>query len=390
MKAHQSHLILLCTLLVSSLISQQAFSQAPNIIDSLKMELRLFDAKKKALGAKAPKMMDTVQIQTLNQLTSEFFKTNPNGALFYAKSELLLSEKINYSIGIANANNALGAYYDFKSNYPIAMDYYKKALKTKIVRKDKIGQIDLYNNIGVVYTKLANYPMAMEHLLKGLAISKQANDIMGIFGSYNNIGVVYKSQENYTAALKNYFNCLSVQEKMKDINFLGVTYYNIGDIYTAQKQFEKALQYYNLALAAAGKTGDLVTKADAIEGTGFIYQKKEDYNQALSSFFEALSIRQEIEYNFGIASSYIYIGHTYLKTGNNQQAVMYLEKGLSLVKKNGELDLMQQAYQFLSEAYDAGKDYKRAYENHLLFKKFNDSIFNAKNAKKLVEQQMNF
>lgn len=194
MKRQRYALILICTMFISTMTVQQAFSQSNSPIDSLKNELRLFDAKKKALGANAPKMIDTLKIEILRKLCAQYFAINPNEVFPYAKEELLLSQKIHFKKGIGNAHNVLGTYYDFKSNYPKAMEHYEIALQAKTETKDVIGQMDLYNNIGVLYSNLANFPKAMQYLLKGLEISRKANDIIGIFSSYNNIGIIYQTQ----------------------------------------------------------------------------------------------------------------------------------------------------------------------------------------------------
>jgi signal transduction histidine kinase len=366
------------------------FSQDKKVIDSLNVELTRFENQKREMGSRASPMIDTIKVNLLDRIANQYYRENPNKALAYTTQELQLSESLDYQWGIGAASNKLGAVYDFKSDYVKAMHYYKRSLKIKEKTGDKFGQVDIYNNIGVAYSKLCNYPEALENLLKALAIAKSMNDSFGIFGSYNNIGLVYRNQGMYEEALKNYFGCLNVQLALADSYKVCETYCNIGDIYLIKNNPKLAMEYFKKGLKKANEVKDDESAANNYMGIGRVYTQKKNYATGLEYYLRALDINLEMGSPMGIADSRINIGYTYFKLGEIQKAIDFISKGLEEVKQTGELGLIRQGYQYLSEIYQVSGNYKLAFDNHVLFVQTQDSLFSIEKDKKIRELQVKF
>jgi len=88
-----------------------AWAQNQPRIDSLNGELQKYEVRKKALGANAPAIMDTVKALLLNKLNVEYREFDAEKAFDYAKQCLELSERIGFKKGIAHAYNDFGIYY---------------------------------------------------------------------------------------------------------------------------------------------------------------------------------------------------------------------------------------------------------------------------------------
>ena len=366
------------------------FSQNTQTADSLSAELKKFDAKKREMGAGAPKMMDTVKVKLLSKIALEFYINNPEKALKYANEQLQISEDTGYKWGIANALAIQGTVYDYKGDYDRALKVYMKAGRLYHKMGRKLEVLDINNCIGIVYAKKGIYTEGLKYMLLALNTAKKENDYKGIISTYNNIGLIYKGQKMDDEALKYYLECLKLQLKDKEQYAISYTYLNIGEIYRAKKQFTRALSYFNAGLKSALKEGDTISVANNYSNIGNVYIDTKDYSKALENHRVALNIRQKTEDSYGLFGTYISVGDIYLKTGDTHKALEYTQKAANLIKGRGELHMIAEAYRQLSDVYAAQGNYKLAYTNQQLYKQYNDSVFNADNQRKLTEQQMNF
>ncbi len=181
-----------------------------------------------------------------------------------------------------------------------------------------------------------------------LKIRKEIGNNYDIADSYINIGSVYNHKGNYTEALKNYYEALSISQKINNKQNIGILYNNIGKINETQGE----------------------------------------YIQALKNQLASLKTREEISDKNGMASSNIAIGRVYSGMNNYKDAIKYETNGLALAKELGARDLIKDAYQNLALINAHNNNYKSAYENHVLFKQTNDSIFNTENANTIKQIQM--
>ena len=110
--------------LVSILFALQNFSFSQNqiFIDSLKTQLKYFNAKKAELDVKSPSLYDTTAADILAELSAEYWHSNPDTALYYANQSLTLSEQIGDTTGIGKAYNSMAVTYFVKSDYLSALE----------------------------------------------------------------------------------------------------------------------------------------------------------------------------------------------------------------------------------------------------------------------------
>lgn len=371
-------------------VSAIGHAQDQHTIDSLKYELVKFEAHKKELGKSASKMLDTTKVNILHKIITVSFKENPLDALDFANQQLLLSEKIQYQWGISQAYNTLGAINDYKGNYQKSLEFYEKSLSVKKKMKDDYGAVDTHINMGVLYSKQFDYSKALYHLYEALEISKRIKDNFGIFGAYNNIGVLYKSQKKYYEALRNYLNCLKLQVSLKDDYFISITYQNIGEVYWSLNEVEKALSYFEKGIKAAVKSKNKQSEANNYDGLGKILQSKKEYKRAYQNFEVALKLRQTIQDSLGIGYSYMHLADVFYEEGNSEKALLNSNKSIELLQQFGELSSIAHGYELLSKIYDKKGNYRLAYQNHVLYKELNDSIFNLEGDKKLTEMQFKY
>jgi len=84
------------------------------------------------------------------------------------------------------------------------------------------------------------------------------------------------------------------------------------------------------------------------------------------------------------------LAETYLKQGNYDTSERYLNLSLSLANDLGILAAQKEASELLTEVYTKKGHYKKAFESHQLFKKYNDSLFNKESIEKITQLEYEY
>ncbi|NOQ27946.1 MAG: tetratricopeptide repeat protein [Bacteroidales bacterium] len=287
---------------------------------------------------------DTATVNLLNRTANNLYSSDNEKYLIYAKEAEKLADKIEYTNGKAVSLNLIGIYYYNRGNYSIALEYFHKSMELKEDSDDKIGIAVSLNNIGAIHTESENFDEALEYFKKSLEIIEEIGDENRIPTSYN----------------------------------------NLGEVYTKLGNFSKALEYYEESLIGRKKLGDKQRISESYQNIGFLYQLQGSYQQALAYHQKSLKIRVELNNKHGIGLSYLNLGNVYLETKNYNKALDYTQRSLKIATELKLINMQKDLYLSLSKIYEGKHIYLKAYENHIIYKELNDSVFNQENTKKIT------
>jgi CHAT domain-containing protein len=335
--------------------------------------------------------------------------------------------KLNRDTALALSYNGLGTDYLYLGRYDTALSYYELAARNyeALGLKNTSDYAMFCQNSGIVYALTGDYKEAQEHFELSLSIYKailEKND-MKLALVYLNLGRFFSLTGNDEKALELFTQSEDIIKlKDKKSDKLAPLYINIGTLYINKANYEKALSYNNKALALIqanpnAAQSDLVT---IYLNLGFIFEKKGDLSAANKYYLTGLQKGDKFQntikilrglanvnmlldkkadarayYEQSLATTIELYGPdnpetalTYFKygefcsiSGDQQKALGYLEKGLSIYKLvYGEKSRdVGYAYYQLAFYYQRIKDYKKALENFqsALIASFN--TFNDKN-----------
>ncbi len=307
--------------------------------------------------------------------------------LLLVKDELIkkkaqkLHSSVLAKIGVISAS---------KGNYPVAEEFYLKALKIAEEIGDKRLLTINYVYIGNCCFVRAHFTKALEYYFKALKIAEDQGDKNSQISLMNNMGGVYFSQMDYPKALDYYFKGLKIEEELADrrsqISNLG----NIGLVYMRQLQYPKALVYYFNALKIADELGDNHLRAINIGNIGIVYQKQFNYTKALENYLEALKIAQTMGNKALQSSNLLNIGGIYAKLNKFKEAEKFTKESLKIANELKALQQIKESYQSLFYIYEKTHRPALALDYYKSSIKYRDSIFNGENIKKSIQMQMNF
>ena len=330
---------------------------------------------------------DTNRVNALNLLSYELLYGDTDTAIYLSNQAKDLSEKLNYSKGLAGAYLRLGQAYNNLGTYDQSQLFLSKALTYSTVKRTTAI---IYVNIGINHYEMSNYPEALKNYLTGLKIFEETGDKKAIGSVYNNIANIYTDMGKYDEALKSHLAAKKIREGNNDKRGIATSHLNIGVIYFSMGNYAEALKNYFEALKMYEELGDKNEVALAYNHIGIVYKHQQKYEEALKNYFTALKIQEEMGDKEGIAISYHSIGNAYLEGGKASQSGEWLMKSLQLAKEIGIKSTIQDSYRSLAHMDSALGNYRSAFENHKMYILYRDSIANKENTEKIVQQKMQY
>jgi len=330
---------------------------------------------------------DTNKVKLLNNISYSYWYINPDEGIKYGRQGLELATKLNWKKGTAKANNSLGINYHFKSDYVKEQEYYFKALKISEEIGDKRGIANVTANIGGVYQRLNDYPKALEYYFKALKTDVESGDKNSIAIVTSNIGGVYQLLGDYPKALEYYFKGLQLDKESGNKYGIAIGTGNIGQVYCKEKNYAGGIDYFQRSLKIAEEIGDKYMIAGNLLTIGITYVSlvtdtaRDNTGTGGSEMAKRkyLPARQPGEADIVIPKG---------KAALLRQAIDYLQRSLDTAREMHAMDILEDCYKTLADAYKLNGNYKRALECADNYRAIKDSIFSKNNSEQLLKMSM--
>ena len=329
--------------------------------------------------------IDTIKIQLLIDVGDEYFYTFPDSSHNYYQNALAISKKINNKKFEALSLLNLGFYYDYKEYYQASLEYYLKAIELYKLINDQRGVADCYNYVGYSFAYLNSVENAFKYYIKSLNIYKKLNDSLGMAEINTGLGHLYLDLENYTKAHDYYSKSLQIYSALNDKEGVLSSYIDVGNAISENGDIQKGLDYYFKSVELSKELNDFEGLAVNYTNIGECYLDLGNYEKALDYSFKSNEVSAKNNYNLLYPLTYANIAKSYLKLKQYNKVVLFANKSLEASKNVSWANMEYDAHSYLSSAYEELGDYKKAYENHQIFKKFTDSIYNLKKVEQVTK-----
>ena len=248
----------------------------------------------------------------------------------------------------------------------------------------------ILGNIGTVFYEMGNYPQAQDYIFKSLQLAEKINDEPTISRALNNLGNIHNDLKDFDTSLDYYQRSLRIKEKMGLKESLPHVHNNIGLIHSYQEKHDLAIASFNESVRLAKEVNDPISEARGYSNLGAEYSKINNYKKALELHDKAVAFKTQINDRDGLASTLVYRGRTYLKTGQWANARDDCLKGKNISETTGHSLLLQEACSCLSIAYKNLGDYRSSLAYHEQFSQLKDTLFNAERTQEITRAEMNY
>lgn len=341
---------------------------------------------------------DTARINELNSRALKYQRMLPDSAFFLANKALILSKKINYEKGIADAfyglgilhlvnfgkydstsyylNGALKLYekeenlsgigrtyygmayfYSFQGNLEESEKQLQKALKYFTRDDNKSGLYNTYNSLSYIAKQYKQYQEAYDYQIKSIDIITELNDTSALSDAQNNLGNLFKDQGMLKHAIDAYFKSLNLAESIHDTNGLSIAYGSIGNLYFLQKDYSNALKYLKMKLSISLSTNSYWETSKTYNSIAMVYNDLMKPDSAIFYLQQSLALNQKMHYSTGIANVYEKLADTYLTNQMLDSASHYIKLAIALGEKsNTKANLAEYHVLFGEILKNKGKD----------------------------------
>jgi len=367
---------------------------------------------------------DTLTINRINKLASEFIDVNPDSTLYYGKMAIDRSLAIKYKKGIADGmvatakvytltgkyekaeKNFIGAQLLYKNlkddkslsdcyieygrmfdriaNYNQAARLFQQALEIKRRIKDEAGIADAYHNIGMVSDNIGKSPYALDNYFKSLSLDIKLNDNLKAASNYNNIGEVMKEMEIYPKAREYYKRAIKIWQDAKNIQGISTAYQNLGEVLMDEKKYDEAIVYFAKSMTLTKSQDDKDGLSSLYSDMGISYAGKKQYQASIKYLGQALKIATTYNLDFNKAYAYIDFAMVYNQQRDYPNAYKYAMLAKTLADKLGGLPNRTTAALQLSEALGGLKRFEEAYAAQKEYNILRDSLKSDESVQKLT------
>lgn len=334
---------------------------------------------------------DSAKARIYSKLMMSSFDTDSALTLKYANSGMDLAHNSRADKILADIQNNLGTFYNYRGNRAKSDSLINAALKIRMAIKDNKGAANSLMNLGHNNYDQNSFATALGFYTRAARIRQKLNDEAGLAGSYIWIGNVYNiGIANHTKALEYYQKALDIYIKLKDEPGQSYSYNNLGNVQNDLKAYNKALQYYLLSLKLKLKLNNQRGLGDLYNNIGNMYFSAHQYNEALPYYNKSLEIRQGMGNKMGMATSYLNIANTYFYQKDADKARSLLLEAEKISKEIGFKVGLRDSYQTLYEIARQKKEYPQAIHYLLMQDVYKDSILNETSTRQIAEIQTKY
>ncbi len=202
-------------------------------------------------------------------------------------------EALKDTSGIFMISNALGNVYSNNSKMNESYAYYTQALKMAEALNDKIKITMCLNNIGIYYFK-TNNPLAKEYFQKVLANCETIQQPIFQQGAFQRMGNIYEKDGDLLQAKIYYQKALNIVEEEGLKANLSFAAYYLGRVYLKQHQYAEALSLSLKGLVEAKRFDIVSAQKDLNEQLAEIYSAKGDFKNAYLHYKQFKTLNDSI------------------------------------------------------------------------------------------------
>ena len=316
-------------------------------------------------------------VENYIRLSKSYLQKSIDSADLYIEKAVQLSQTIKNDSLLVKSHLQQSSVYIFKGDFDKADSLLQFNLKYKVA-DHLIGQT--YHNKGTVQYYQKNYNEALEIYLKAAEILENSENPKQLVNTYTNIGTINASLGNYENAKKYLEKAISLSDTNEILKLQLLV--NICNVYYELKDYTNyEANIFEAESLAKKYNAKSILSIIYTNLSNYFTDKGNDPDKALSYAKNSIRLKKELNQLQTLNVSYNNVGHSYLKKGEYNKAIIYLDsayKGASGLLKSYILNN-------LKEAYELKGDYEKALYYADQREGIKDSMTNAQQKEKVAE-----
>jgi signal transduction histidine kinase len=271
-----------------------------------------------------------------------------------------------------------------------AFEFGQKALEIAIRTENKIEEASLYNYMGIIKRNQYDYPEALNYFYQALNLSEEIDSKVEIGYALNNIGDIHNRKNEDSLAFSYFKKACKNFTIIKNDKGLAYCFTQISKLFEKNEEYDSALNYNYEALKIKKSINDMEGVANSYRNIGNIHLENDSFELARKLFLMALEIDSTLNNPASMINDYYLLGKLSNRLKLFKDAVKYLDLAKEEVDNVETKLIFKDTYRELSFAYKEMRDFKKAYENYVVFKELDDELRNEEKFKSQIQLSMQF
>ncbi|WP_299115259.1 tetratricopeptide repeat-containing sensor histidine kinase [uncultured Winogradskyella sp.] len=286
---------------------------------------------------------DSTKVDMSLMLIEELFAVKDyKKALLYVNQTAKLSEKLNYTRGLAESTYYRALVYSQRNDYYNAIDNYNKSRKYYLQLSDTLGVAKVSNSIGLIEIKRGNYAIGLKNSLSAIDIFEKQGLKDELSSAYNNLAEAYFKTNQIDKAIDFNHKALEVRTEINDKAGIIISTKNIANLYSLRKEHRKAIEYYEKVLKLINPETDQDIRGEILPKLGSEYLEFREYEKASEYLVEGLRYNRKQGNQEGILRALNAIGNLNLQKRKVRLAEIQLNEAYSIAQKiDNKVELLE-------------------------------------------------
>ncbi|MDZ7682945.1 MAG: tetratricopeptide repeat protein [Fodinibius sp.] len=280
--------------------------------------------------------------------------------------------------------NLLATAYNYKSQYPEAMNTYNQALS----QVDSLESPELYaainTNKAAIYENLGNISKAVSLYQKGITFAETVGDSSFLATALNNLGNLYFEESSYKEAKPYLEEAIAVSEDQQFYNTLLRATHNLASVQRDLGNYDEARSLYQQAWSLHEKVRPNSPGIQLLHNMGLLHLQVSEFDEAESHFRESLQYSKKAGVPAGLFYNFIGLGDVALARDNFSESTDFYNQGLAIAQKLDSPPFRITASEKLYEAHKKQGNFEQALQYFETVKEVSDSLTQAQQDKQLA------
>jgi two-component system, sensor histidine kinase PdtaS len=331
---------------------------------------------------------DTLKLAIGNDLAYYWHTRNLDRALQWATTIYQMAVSSQSQVWQGRLQTTLGAILLRQDKLDTAMTVLESAQKKLPVNEWP----HLLTQMGYVMERKGLLSRAADYAQHGLKLADSLQDIRARAMAYSDLSNLFWKQSKYDQGIEYGLKSESLykQRGINDLDY-SFTLYVIGNNYVKLGNYNQALDYYNQALAMSERYQFYNNLADIYISLSELYTTTKNYEAAEAAALAAIRYSALLKNNFMSMRSWLELGKLQNLKQQPMLAISSLEMCLQVATENfSDTYFLQRAYKELGLAHAQVGDFKRAYQDFLIYDQLKDSVFTVESDQRIAELQTEY
>ncbi len=285
---------------------------------------------------------DSVRLTVLRELAFHYIFNESEKAVAVIGEAEAIAESGNLRYSLVDVLRLKGIYHDVTGNRDSGHFYFDKGYRLSVEYGFPDLSVKLLNGLGMNAWNKGQYQRALEYFFEVMKVNETLEENLRISASvpFNNIGLIYQELGQYEKALEYHRKALGLRlDDPALLSHASTSYNNIGICLTHLQRYDEAEKQYREGITIAKNRGYLRQYYDLISNLANTLTLVRRYDEALSFNLEILNNDRDLalpeKFLMNVSAQ---VAGIYIQKSQPEKAVPYLERGLSLVRLDPEIE----------------------------------------------------